>query len=101
MEEWVPIEPDHLVGNAVFAKIISYELGDEEYDLVVRIGLGTSGLKVDIYAILLTIVGRMYVRAPVSSNMITTTVSVIRITPLRNRRCISIPVVDSEMYPLP
>lgn len=27
-------------------------------------------------------VGRIYVRAPVSSNMITTTVTVIRITPL-------------------
>lgn len=29
-----------------------------------------------------TMVGRMYVRAPVNSNMITTTVTVIRITPL-------------------
>lgn len=29
-----------------------------------------------------TIVGRMYVRAPVNSNMMTTTVTVIRITPL-------------------
>ena len=31
----------------------------------------------------LTIVGKIYVRAPVSSNMITTTVTVIRMTPLR------------------
>ncbi len=31
-------------------------------------------------------VGRMYVRAPVSSNMMTTTVTVMRIIPLRKQR---------------
>lgn len=31
-----------------------------------------------------TIVGKMYVRAPVSSNMMTTTVTVIRMIPLRS-----------------
>lgn len=35
---------------------------------------------------LLTIVGRIYVRAPVSSNMMTTTVTVILMIPLRTRQ---------------
>lgn len=39
-----------------------------------------------------TIVGRMYVRAPVNSNMMTTTVTVIRITPLVMPISIRIPI---------
>lgn len=45
MEERVSIEPNHLVCNAVLAKIISDKLGDEEHNLDIRIGLGTSGLQ--------------------------------------------------------
>ena len=82
LQERVSIKTNGFLRNSPYAEKISHGLGHQKHDLVehtIRRG-GNFKLRKQKR----TIVGRMYVRAPVSSNMMTTTVTVIRITPLRH-----------------
>ena len=80
LQERVTIEFDNLFSDTVRTQEVSDGLCDKNNNLKKRLAL-----RVPAVRSLLTIVGRMYVRAPVSSNMMTTTVTVILITPLRIR----------------
>lgn len=74
------VKPDHLIRDPVRAKEVSDGFGYKQNDLTaIWSEMGTWEDKNPS-----TMVGRIYVKAPVSSNMITTTVTVILITPLKS-----------------
>lgn len=80
VEEREAIKSDHLVCYPAFAKLIRHCLCHHQNNL--RAAVISLVLYHRLVMQWLTIVGRMYVRAPVSSNMMTTTVTVIRMIPL-------------------
>ena len=82
LKKRVPIKADGFIGNPSYCQEISYSFGHQKHDLWVK--YQTSDFP--LYGGIRTMVGRMYVRAPVSSNIMTTTVTVMRITPLREQR---------------
>lgn len=77
LEEGEPVEADHLVRDAICTEEVADGLRHQQDDLRKRLEHTRRPRTARR-----TIVGRMYVSAPVSSNMITTTVTVNRITPL-------------------
>jgi hypothetical protein len=84
LKDRIAIKSNRLICNATGPK----EVADGfcyQYDNLERIGIKDLNFegRTFLIAIRLTIVGKIYVNAPVSSNMITTTVTVILITPLR------------------
>ena len=78
LQERVTVELDNLFGDSSSPQEVSDGLCDKNDNLERAWALRESAAHG-----LLTIVGRIYVRAPVSSNMITTTVTVILVIPLR------------------
>jgi len=79
LEKWIPIEPNHFICNTVRTQEVANGFCHQQHNLYKYIFSHDIAQKTCI-----TIVGRIYVNAPVSSNMITTTVTVIRITPLHS-----------------
>ena len=79
-QEGIAIESNHFIRNPVCSQKVAHCFCDKQDDLdkvwVNETSPYRSGSP--------TIVGRMYVKAPVSSNIITTTDTVRRITPLSN-----------------
>jgi hypothetical protein len=77
------IESNHFLCDSVGSKKITNGFGNENDDLEERHVEECRKKRLDK----LTIVGSMYVKAPVSSNMMTTTVTVILMTPLIKSTC--------------
>lgn len=79
IQEGKSIECNHLICYAPFSKEIGNGLCHHQNDLqMIQSAINVSeGKKLEH-----TIVGSIYVKAPVNSNMITTTVTVIRMMPL-------------------
>ena len=79
LKERESVKSDHLISDPIRAKEVSHGFSYKQNDLrAIWLGMGTWEDKNPS-----TMVGRIYVKAPVSSNMITTTVTVILITPLK------------------
>lgn len=81
VQEWEAVKAYSFLGYPAGAKEVSNGFCYQKHDLRRirhKYAFGTE------WVTQLTIVGRMYVKAPVSSNIITTTVTVILITPLYN-----------------
>lgn len=77
VQERETIEPDHSICNATVPEAVTHSFGYSNHNLqYVRDACYRSE------RITLTIVGKMYVKAPVSSNRMTTTDTVICIIPL-------------------
>ena len=84
LKERESVKPDHLIRDPVRAEEVSHGFSYKQNNLrTIWLAMGIWSDKTPS-----TMVGRIYVRAPVSSNMITTTVTVILITPLKS--CIKI-----------
>ena len=83
VKEGEAVEPDHAVCDAAFGKAGRDGFGDTDYNLWRRREVSRK-LKERVKGRgRPTIVGRMYVSAPVSSNIMTTTETVICMIPLR------------------
>jgi hypothetical protein len=77
LQEWIPIEPNHFICDTICVEKVSHSFSHKQHNLG-----KARHLKRVFWEYLLTMVGKIYVNAPVNSNMITTTVTVILITPL-------------------
>lgn len=89
------VEANHVVCDTSTAEEVADAFRKDQHDLKHRF---SDQLQIDdSVESSLTIVGKMYVRAPVSSNMMTTTVTVIRVIPLEARR---MPVSSGHSLPI-
>lgn len=77
----IAIKPNRLFRNPSRAKEVTDRFRNQQNDLQIPL----TPCKTRIW-VRRTMVGRIYVSAPVSSNMMTTTETVIRMTPLRKLR---------------